>query len=62
MKRLLRLPEVLERVTVSKSTIYFWIKNGNFPKPVHLGSISAWCEDEINTWIQEKISQRSTKI
>lgn len=58
-QRLLRLPEVLERVGLSKSTLYARIRNGTFPKPVHLGTISAWVEREISEWIEDQVLLRN---
>lgn len=49
--RLLRLPEVLERVALSKSTLYARVRDGTFPKPRRLGTLSAWLESEVEAWI-----------
>ena len=50
--RLLRLKEVKMRVGLGRSTIYRWISEGNFPKPVRLGCRSVgWLESAIDTWI-----------
>ncbi len=46
-RRLLRLPEVLRRIPVSKSSWYAGVKAGRFPKPVKLGSASVWRDDDI---------------
>ncbi len=58
-QRLLRLPEVLQRVALSKSTLYARVREGSFPRPVHLGSLSAWVESEIDAWIAVQINSRS---
>jgi predicted DNA-binding transcriptional regulator AlpA len=48
-KRFLRLPQVLERIPVSKSTWWAGIRKGIFPKPVKLSArTSAWLESEID--------------
>lgn len=50
--RLIRLPEVQHRVGLGRSTIYRWMAEGKFPKPVLLGGYSvAWAEDEVDQWI-----------
>lgn len=55
--RLIRLPEVVHRVGLGRSTIYRWIAEGKFPKPVQLGGYAvAWAEDEIEVWITSKLS------
>lgn len=51
---LLRMPQVLDRVGLKKTVIYERIKAGTFPKPIKLGSASAWHANEIDAWIYEK--------
>ena len=57
-KRLLRLPQVEDRTPYKRSKIYKLISEGKFPKPVKLGNVSAWPEDEIDAWIAEQIGPR----
>ena len=48
-ERLLRLPQVLERVGVSKSTWWKGIRDGIFPRQVKITiRTSAWRESEID--------------
>jgi prophage regulatory protein len=55
--RLIRLPEVQHRVGLGRSTIYRWMAEGKFPKPVQLGGYSvAWAEDDIDEWIRQRVS------
>lgn len=55
LKRLIRLPVVLDRTGQGKSKIYQDIKNGTFPAPVKLGSRNvAWIEEEVQQWIEER--------
>ena len=50
---LLRLPQVLTRYPVSRSSWYQGIKAGNFPAPVKLGPrAAAWRESDIDTLIR----------
>ena len=61
--RLLRLPEVLNRVPVSKSTWWAGVASGRFPKPVRLGPrASAWLEGDINNLILALISQEGQSV
>lgn len=54
--RLIRLPEVQHRVGLGRSTIYRWMSEGKFPKPVQLGGYAvAWAEDEIEQWVAAKL-------
>ena len=53
--RLVRLKEVQHRVGLGRSTIYRWMAEGRFPKPLQLGSHSvAWKQDEIDAWIAQR--------
>ena len=53
---ILRLPEVIHRTGLSRSTIYSQIAAGDFPRQIHLGSRSiGWIEDEIDRWIQARV-------
>jgi len=54
--RLIRLPEVQHRVGLGRSTIYRWMAEGKFPKPVQLGGYAvAWPEDSIEEWITRRL-------
>ncbi|MGH1483777.1 MAG: helix-turn-helix transcriptional regulator [Geminicoccales bacterium] len=57
--KFLRLPEVIERTGLSRSTIYRGIAEGWFPSPVKIGPrISAWPNTEIDALQRSKIAQR----
>ena len=54
--RMLRLPAVLARTGLSRSTIYLRISEGSFPKPISLGGRAVgWIEAEINAWLNRQI-------
>ena len=62
VKRLIRLKEVVERTSLSKTSIYELMKSGEFPRQVHLGSQSvAWVEDEVDQFINDVISKRESQ-
>jgi len=56
-KRVIRLGEVEYRTGLARSTIYRRIAEGEFPKPIPLGScrIVGWLESEIDNWLDQKI-------
>lgn len=57
--RLIRLPEVLSRVGVKRSTWYARLAAGTAPQPVHLGPrVVAWRESQINEWIESQSTFR----
>lgn len=50
---LLRLPEVIAQVKLSRSTIYRRIEEGTFPPPRALGAGCVhWLQSEIDAWIE----------
>jgi prophage regulatory protein len=50
---LLRRPDVETRTGLSRSTIYEWMKRGEFPQPVKLGvRIVAWRESDVTAWLE----------
>lgn len=53
---ILRLPAVMARTGLSRSTIYLRISDGRFPKSIQL-SIRAvgWIEAEIDGWLDQQI-------
>lgn len=52
LMRYLRLPEVKERTSLSRSEIYRRIAAGEFPKQRRLSHrISVWLESEIEAWL-----------
>ena len=56
--RILRLPEVVARTGLSRSTIYVRLEQGRFPRPVSLGSRAVgWIESEIDAWLRERIAE-----
>ncbi|MFU8858387.1 MAG: helix-turn-helix transcriptional regulator [Deferrisomatales bacterium] len=56
--RLLRLPQVLRLVPMSRSTLYERIRAGEFPAPAQLGSSRcvAWSERRVQGYIAERLS------
>lgn len=53
--RILRLPQVMDAVGLSKATIYRLAQMGKFPKPFKIGITAVgWDEAEIEFWIFER--------
>lgn len=51
--RLLRLPEVIDRVGLRRSAIYQRMSEGRFPKSRSLGpKCTVWVEAEVEEWIR----------
>ena len=53
---ILRLPDVMARTGLSRSSIYLRIANEVFPRSVSLGGRAVgWLEKDIEDWLAEKI-------
>lgn len=47
---------------VAPSTIWGWVKNGTFPKPIKLSAnCTAWNAAEIEQWAQERVALSRTQ-
>lgn len=52
-----RLPHLKQRLGVSGSSIWAWVKKGSFPKPIKLSeNCTAWDRASIEAWEQSRIS------
>ena len=57
--RLIRLKEVMSNTGLGRSTVYKYISEGQFPKPVSLGDRAVgWVDSEVDEWIMSRIEQR----
>lgn len=53
-EKLIRLPGVLERIGVKKSTLWNWVKAGKFPQPIKLSErVTVWRSSDVQKWIDE---------
>ena len=52
----LRRKQVETRTGLSRSTIYQYVKDGAFPKPVPLGPRAVgWLESDVSQWIAARV-------
>ena len=59
---ILRLPNILARTGLSRSTIYQRVSDGVFPKPVSLGGRAVgWIESEVEEWLVRAIAVSRAK-
>ncbi|KGK27601.1 helix-turn-helix transcriptional regulator [Pseudomonas plecoglossicida] len=57
--RIIRLKEVIDSTGLARSTIYKYIAEGTFPKPVPLGDrCVGWVDSEVHDWILARIEER----
>lgn len=56
--KLLRSRDVQAKTTLSSSTIYDWMQQDKFPKPISLGNKKvAWRESDIDAWIEQQANK-----
>jgi len=55
----LRLPEVLRLIGLSRSSLYSMVAAGSFPAPIRLGRRArGWLRSSVWKWLDERIGQR----
>jgi prophage regulatory protein len=57
-ERFIRLPEVVRRCGVAKSSIWLWAREGKFPKPLKISErVTVWRESEVAAWIEARVTE-----
>jgi len=57
-----RIKDLMERYSVSHTTIYRWIKTTGFPSPVKIGTSTArWPMDKVIAWEKERTVKTTKK-
>jgi len=51
---LMRIPQILEVIPVSKSKFWLMVQKGEFPKPIKIGRSSFWTIEQVQSFIIEK--------
>jgi len=54
---LMRIPQILEVMPISKSKFWLMVQKGEFPKPIKIGRSSFWTIEQVQTFIQERTKQ-----
>jgi len=58
----LRLPHVMEKTGIGRSSIYAKVRDGSFPKPIKLSTrMIGWIEADIDAWQQKCIAKARGK-
>jgi prophage regulatory protein len=56
-QKILRLPAVLAKTGLSRSTIYCRISSGTFVAPIKIGTRSVgFLESEVEAWIESQVA------
>lgn len=57
--KIIRLKDVIDTTGLARSTIYKYIAEGTFPRPVSLGDrCVGWVEREVQDWILARVEER----
>ena len=54
---LMRIPQILEVMPISKSKFWLMVQKGEFPKPIKIGRSSFWTIEQVQTFIGERTRQ-----
>ena len=55
---LMRIPQILKVMPVSKSKFWLMVQKGEFPKPIKIGRSSFWTIEQVQAFIKDKAEQR----
>lgn len=62
MVKLMRMPDVLDAIGISKSTLYRMVAAGEFPAGVRIGERAiAWPSDEVQEFIRVRRAERGSR-
>lgn len=58
-RRILRLPQTIEKTGLGRDSIYRGGRDGWFPKPIKISErASGWFEDEIDAYLERRAALR----
>ena len=57
-ERLLRSRDVLNELAISYTTLWRWIKSGEFPKPIQVGTHRRWTRADIDELIEARRAKK----
>jgi prophage regulatory protein len=50
--------QVADRLNIARSTLYRWMVEYDFPRPVKIGGRREWILDEIEVWFAKQVETR----
>lgn len=56
---LIRIPQILKVMPVSKSKFWLMVQKGEFPKPIKIGRSSFWTIEQVQGFIGDRAKQSS---
>ena len=62
-KKFIRLPAVISKTGLSRSSLYLRMSNGEFPQSISLGSRAVgWLDTDIEQWLDDCITASKATI
>ena len=56
MAKFLRIKDVMDKTGIARSTIWLWVSEDKFPKPIKLSPrITVWENSKLDDWMQERL-------
>ncbi|MEA9602398.1 AlpA family phage regulatory protein [Polynucleobacter sp. MG-28-Ekke-A2] len=52
---LMRIPQILKVMPVSKSKFWLMVQKGEFPKPIKIGRSSFWTIEQVQAYLRERM-------
>lgn len=61
-KKLIRIKQVIQLTGLSRTSIYHYVNNGQFPAYTKFGKSTLWEYNEIQEWINKCLQARHNNI
>lgn len=62
-KRFIRLEEVMDKLSVKKSSVWEWTRTGYFPLSIRIGEKrTVWLESEVDAWMDMHAKENRSKL
>lgn len=46
-----RVKHLTAKLQIGKSTLWRWVSDGRFPRPVRFGRVTVWHDADVQAWI-----------
>lgn len=58
-QKLYRKNTLVEKLDIGRTTLDEWVASGEFPQPIKIGPRAiAWLAEEVDQWLDDKMSHR----
>lgn len=55
MEKMISSKDIMQKLGITRFTLYRWIKNGRFPKPIKPGGgKQMWREETVSSWLEKQ--------